>query len=82
MAKKKKYTLSRQYINEFFGLFGLSDKEKKQKRVDKLLDTSPELKRLDARLRAINKKAADKIKDDPELLDMMKAAGIDIKDVG
>ncbi len=62
-------------------LFGLETREEKQKRIDKLLDTDPELKRLDAELKAINKKAADKIKNDPEMLDMLKDAGIDPDDL-
>lgn len=75
----KKYKLSRKYINEFFGLFGTTPEEKKKKKLDKLIAKDPKLKAIDDRITALNKAAAQELKDDEDFMRVMKDLGIDIK---
>lgn len=82
MSKKKKYTLSRQYINEFFGLFGTGREERKRKKLDKLIEKDPVLKKLDDKITQLNKKAAERMKDktpDDDVDDILKSLRIDVK---
>lgn len=70
-----KYKISKENINEFFGLFG----KKKQDRteIQKLIDNDPRLKAIDKEIQALNKKATEKL--EPWQLDLLKKHGIEVK---
>lgn len=72
-----RYKISKENINEFFGLFG---KKKKPKDIDDLIKNDPVLKKLDKEIEANNKKAMDLVrKNYPDAIKIMKQAGIDVK---
>lgn len=74
-----KYKISKENINEFFGLFG---KEGRQARISKIIANDPVLKKIDAELKRLNTNAAERIKSDPYKVDMFRRIGIDIDDIG
>ncbi len=71
----KKYKISKHNLKEFFGLFGLSQKERDEK-INNLIDNDPVLKQIDANMQTLNAKAADRIKKDKELYQIIKNSGI------
>lgn len=71
----KKYKISKHNLKEFFGLFGMSDKERDAK-INNMIDNDPILKQLDAQAAALNAKAAERIKKDKELYQIVKNSGI------
>lgn len=71
----KKYTISKHNLKEFFGIFGLSQKDRDEK-INNLIDNDPVLKQIDANMRALDQKAVDRIKKDKELLSLMKKTGL------
>jgi hypothetical protein len=75
----KKYKISKEYLGEFFGLFG-KKKEDRNKKINDLIDNDPILKKLDKDIEALNKRATDRIKlTDPDFADILKRSGVDIK---
>ena len=71
----KKYKISKHNLKECFGLFGLSQKERDEK-INNLIDNDPVLKQIDVNMQALNAKAADRIKKDKELYQIIKNSGI------
>lgn len=72
-----KYKISKENINEFFGLFG---KKNKPKDIDTLIKNDPILNKLDKEIEANNKRAADIVKTKyPDAIKIMRQAGIEIK---
>lgn len=74
----KTYTISKHNLKEFFGLFGLSQKDKDE-RIKKIIANDPVLKQIDANIQALNLKARKEIEKDPELLKILAAGGVKIK---
>lgn len=72
-----KYKISKENINEFFGLFGKSKKDRAN-RINKLIDNDPELKKIDKELVRLNSRALDRIKSDPWSMELIRLAGIDL----
>lgn len=72
----KKYKISKENINEFFGLFG---KKNKSKDIDDIIKNDPVLQQLDKDIEKINQKAVDRIKSEPWKLALLKKHGITIK---
>jgi len=70
------YKISKENINEFFGLFG---KKKKPKNVDDLIKNDPVLQKLDKQIGDLNKKAMDRLEQDKDAMDILKKAGIIVK---
>ena len=70
-----KYKISKENINEFFGLFG--KKKKNRGELQKLIDNDPRLKALDKDIAKLNKQAVDNM--EPWQLDLFKKHGITIK---
>lgn len=81
MAKKKKYKLSRKYMNEFFGLFGVSDDKAKQTKLGKAVQRDPELRAIGKEIEKLNKQAVKRVKDDEEMLQRLRSIGIDPDDL-
>ena len=71
-----RYKISKENINEFFGLFG---KKKKPKNVDDLIKNDPVLKKLDKEIGDLNKKAMSRLEKDKDAMDILKKAGIIVK---
>lgn len=71
-----RYKLSKENINEFFGLFG---KKKKPKNVDDLIKNDPVLQKLDKEIGDLEKKAADRLKKDKDYMALLKKHGIELK---
>ncbi len=71
----KKYKISKHNLKEFFGIFGLSQKERDEK-INNIIDNDPVLKQIDANMRALDQKAVDRVKKDKELLSLMKKTGL------
>jgi hypothetical protein len=71
-----RYKISKENINEFFGLFG---KKKKPKNVDDLIKNDPVLQKLDKQIGDLNKKAMDRLEKDKDAMDILKKAGIIVK---
>lgn len=71
-----RYKLSKENINEFFGLFG---KKKKPKNVDDLIKNDPVLQKLDKEIGDLNIKAAKRLEKDKDAMDILKKYGIEIK---
>lgn len=69
-----KYKISKENINEFFGLF---NRKKDRKDIQKLIDNDPRLKAIDKEIQALNKKAADEL--EPWQLNLLKKHGITVK---
>jgi len=69
-----RYKISKENINEFFGLFG---KKKDRKDIQKLIDNDPRLKAIDKEIQALNKKATEKL--EPWQLNLLKKHGISVK---
>ena len=70
-----RYKISKENINEFFGLIG---KKKKPKNVDDLIKNDPVLQKLDKEIGDLNKKASKHIKNDKEYMSLLKKYGIEI----
>jgi hypothetical protein len=66
-----KYKISKSNLKEFFGFFG---KKNKPKDIQDLIDNDPELKVIDKRIAAINKKYEKNI--DPRWQAMKKQYGL------
>ena len=72
-----KYKISKENINEFFGLFG---KKKKPKDIEDIIKNDPVLQKIDKEIETLNKKATDRIKaTDPDFIELLKKHGVDIK---
>ena len=71
-----RYKISKENINEFFGLFG---KKKKPKDVDTLIKNDPVLQKLDKQIGDLNKRAEARLKADKDYMALLKKHGIDIK---
>jgi hypothetical protein len=71
-----RYKISKENINEFFGLFG---KKKKPKNVDDLIKNDPVLQKLDKEIGDLEKKAADRLKKDKDYMALLKKHGIELK---
>ena len=71
-----RYKISKENINEFFGLFG---KKKKPKNVDDLIKNDPVLQKLDKQIGDLNKKAMSRLEKDKDAMDILKKAGIIVK---
>jgi len=71
-----RYKISKENINEFFGLFG---KKKKPKNVDDLIKNDPVLQKLDKEIGDLNRKAAKRLEKDKDAMDILKKHGIEIK---
>ena len=63
-------------------LLGLETKEERQKRINWRIENDPVLKKIDKELERLNKDAADRIKSDPEKVEMFRRIGIDVNDIG
>lgn len=78
----KKYKITSDYLNEFFGLFKksteLKKKPTKHEKMQRIIDNDPILKKLDAELDANNREAAAWIKKDPEMLRLFKKYGFKV----
>lgn len=70
-----KYKISKENINEFFGLFGKKKKDRKE--IQALIDNDPRLKAIDKEIQDLNKKATQKL--EPWQLDLLKKYGIQVK---
>jgi hypothetical protein len=70
-----KYKISKSNLNEFFGWFG---KSKKPKDLQTVINNDPILKRLDADITDLNRKASAYIKKDKEYMNLLKKYGIEI----
>jgi len=70
-----RYKISKENINEFFGLFG---KKKKPKDIDDLIKNDPILQKIDKEIGDLNKKAGKYIKKDKATMDILKKYGIKI----
>jgi hypothetical protein len=70
-----RYKISKENINEFFGLFG---KKKKPQSVDDLIKNDPILQKLDKEIGDLNKKASKHIRKDKEYMALLKKYGIQI----
>ena len=73
-----KYKISKEYLGEFFGLFG-NKKEDRTKRINDLIDNDPILKKLDKEIGDLNDKAAERLKKDADAMKILKKLGIEIK---
>jgi hypothetical protein len=73
-----KYKISKQYLGEFFGLFG-NKKEDRTKKINDLIDNDPILKKLDKEIGDLNDKAAERLKKDVDAMKILKKLGIEIK---
>jgi len=73
-----KYKISKQYLGEFFGLFG-NKKEDRTKKMNDLIDNDPILKKLDKEIGDLNDKAAERLKKDADAMKILKKLGIEIK---
>ena len=62
----------------FKSLLGLESKKEKQTKINYLIDNDPELKKIDKELVRLNQRALDRIKSDPEGMEMIRLAGIDL----
>ena len=71
-----RYKISKENINEFFGLFG---KKKKPKSIDYLIKNDPTLQKLDKEIGDLNREADKYLKKDKEYMALLKKHGIDIK---
>ena len=71
-----KYKISKENINEFFGLFG---KKKKPKDVDDLIKSDPILQKIDKEIGDLNDKAAARLAKDDLAMKILKKYGISIK---
>lgn len=71
-----KYKISKENINEFFGLFG-SKKKRDREAIDKLIANDPRLKAIDKEIERLNKQAKDRL--EPWQLDLLKKHGISVK---
>lgn len=70
-----RYKISKENINEFFGLFGKKKKDRKE--IQALIDNDPRLKAIDKEIQYLNKKATQKL--EPWQLDLLKKYGIEVK---
>jgi hypothetical protein len=73
-----KYKISKEYLGEFFGLFG-NKKEDRTKKINDLIDNDPILKKLDKEIGDLNDKAAERLKKDADAMKILKKLGIEIK---
>ena len=71
-----RYKISKENINEFFGLFG---KKKKPKNVDDLIKNDPVLQKLDKQIGDLNKRAMNRLEKDKDAMDLLKKHGIIVK---
>ena len=72
----KKYKISKENLNEFWGLFG----RKKPQTMQQIIDDDPVLKKLDAELYDINRSYIPKLKkmkeNNPDFFDKLVKAGL------
>jgi len=71
-----KYKISKENINEFFGLFG---KKKKPKDIDTIIKNDPVLQKIDKEIGDLNDKAAERLRKDVDAMKILKKLGIEIK---
>jgi hypothetical protein len=73
----KKYKLSEGNFNKFLSFFGIKSSER-PKSMEDIISNDPKLKKLDKQMGDLNRQAAERVKNDPNLLYLFKRAGIDI----
>ena len=72
----KKYKISKENINEFFGFFG---KKKKPKDIDSIIKNDPVLQKIDKQIGDLNDVAAERLRKDADAMKILKKLGIEIK---
>jgi len=70
-----RYKISKENINEFFGLFGKKKKDRRE--IQQLIDNDPRLKAIDKEIQQLNKTATEKL--EPWQLDLLKKHNIEVK---
>jgi len=75
-----RYKISKENINEFFGLFGKKKKPKDRKAIEKMIANDPRLQAIDREIERLNKEADKRIQSDPWKVAFLKKHGIDLKD--
>ena len=58
-----------------------SGKSLKQSKIDYLIATDPELKRIEKEMQKLDQEALDRLKNDPEFVEMLKMADMDWDDL-
>jgi len=70
-----KYKLTEGNFDKLLYFFGLKDRPKK---IGDIIDNDPVLKQIDKKMADLNKDAADRLKRDPKMVKLFKAAGVSI----
>jgi len=70
----KKYKISEGNFDKFLKFFGLAKAERPQT-IDNLIQNDPTLKKLDKEMGDLNRKAADRIRNNPSFKEALKKAG-------
>jgi hypothetical protein len=71
-----RYKISKENINEFFGLFG---KKKKPEELKKIIQNDPTLQKLDKEIGDINAKYSKSIKGNKTFMALAKKYGVEVK---
>ena len=71
-----RYKISKENINEFFGLFS---KKKKPEELEKLIKNDPTLQKLDKEIGELNAKYSKELKGDKRFMAIAKKHGIEIR---
>jgi hypothetical protein len=76
-----RYKISKENINEFFGLFGKKAKPKDRAAIQALIDADPRLQAINKEIDRLNKVADKRIESDPWKIAFLKKHGIDLKKI-
>jgi hypothetical protein len=72
-----KYRLSEGNFDKFLRFFGI-DNSKRPKSVEDIIKNDPKLQSIDRQMAALNDKAGERIRKNPDMLDIFRRAGVEI----